>query len=306
MHRLLSTLVVLAALTVLAPAAAASQFSPTGVWDAPLAAGAPRDSNSAALVASLGYQVATAGAWINTTQYSVPVYTVSATQPTVRVALDNAYAPLQEQFEAVPLGANSVPARGTDAHLVLRQPATDTLWEFWHLRKLADGWHAGWGGRMTSTSTNPGIFSAPFGATATSLPLLGGLMRFSELKAGHIDHALALAVPNEAAGSFVWPAQRTDGRSIDIDAIPAGTRFRLDPALDLGALDLPAVARMMARAAQRYGIVVRDYSAAVTFYAEDPTPTGTNPYPSLFGGQYPDKVLAKFPWDRLHVVKPPQ
>ena len=36
--------------------------------------------------------------------------------------------------------------------------------------------------------------------------------------------------------------------------------------------------RAMAVAAQRYGIVVRDGAGAVTFYAEDPTPTGSNPF----------------------------
>ena len=34
----------------------------------------------------------------------------------------------------------------------------------------------------------------------------------------------------------------------------------------------------MAEAAQRYGIVLRDKSSNITFYGQDPTPTGTNPY----------------------------
>jgi hypothetical protein len=59
---------------------------------------------------------------------------------------------------------------------------------------------------------------------------------------------------------------------------------------------------MLARAAQRYGILVRDTSAVVTLYAEDPTPTGGNPWaeaikPSAAG------VLRAFPWDRLQVMR---
>ena len=50
---------------------------------------------------------------------------------------------------------------------------------------------------------------------------------------------------------------------------------------------------------------VRDTSSAVTFYAEDPTPTGANPYPALFGTGWMDQALAGFPWGRLQVVAPP-
>jgi hypothetical protein len=137
------------------------------------------------------------------------------------------------------------------------------------------------------------------------LPLLGGLIRVADLHAGHIDHALAIGIPNVKAGSFVWPAQRTDGNSEHPTAIPEGTRFRLDPALDVNALGLPPAGRTIALAAQRYGIVVRDIAGAVTLYAEDPAPTHTNPYPSLFGNLYPNEVLARFPWSRLQVAALP-
>ncbi len=60
---------------------------------------------------------------------------------------------------------------------------------------------------------------------------------------------------------------------------------------------------MMAEAAQRYGIVIRDRSGVVAFYAQDPKPSGRDPYPAIFGGTYPDELLAKFPWGRLQVLK---
>lgn len=61
----------------------------------------------------------------------------------------------------------------------------------------------------------------------------------------------------------------------------------------------------MARAAQRYGIVVRDQSGVVVFYGEDPTPTGSNPYAGsagYFGGEYPHRLLARFPWEQLKAL----
>jgi hypothetical protein len=245
------------------------------------------------------------GPWINTTKWSVPVYTVGANARRVRVNLDTNKPALQRDFEAVPIPAAARPAVGTDGHMVVYQPSTDTLWEFYRARELLDGWHARWGGKMTNVSSDPGIFPDGFGATGTSLPLLGGLITIDELQAGRIDHALALALPTTAAGTFTWPAQRSDGRTTGPSAVPEGTRFRIDPSLDLDTLDLSPVALTMARAAQRYGIVVRDGAGNVTFYAEDPTPTGTNPYGRLFRNRYPNEVLRAFPWERLEVVAPP-
>jgi hypothetical protein len=63
---------------------------------------------------------------------------------------------------------------------------------------------------------------------------------------------------------------------------------------------------MIAEAAQRYGIFIRDKGAEVAFYAQDPIPTGTEPYAGAHGyfeGQYPEQVLASFPWSHLQVLK---
>jgi len=290
--------------TETAAACATCPFAPTSFWNAPLAASAPLDQRSSTWVAELRRQLATTNPWINTTTYSTPVYTVPAGQPTVRVTLDTTAAPLQQAFEQVPIPAGAKPAAGSDAHMVVWQPATDTMWEFWLASQKADGWHARWGGRMSRVSTNPGYFTAPdpgWGATATSLPLLGGLMRTAELQAGRIDHALAFAIPHTKLWkSWSWPAQRSDGDTDSADAIPEGTRFRLPADLDIDALKLPPVTAAIAEAVQRYGMVLRDKSGAVSFYAE--APTGADPYPALFK-TYPNLLFAKFPWDRLQALR---
>ena len=167
---------------------------------------------------------------------------------------------------------------------------------------------------MQEVSTNPGYFTAnswpgakPYwGASASSLPLLGGLIRVEEAKAGRIDHALALALPRVRQGVFASPAQRTDGTIPSDEAIPEGARFRLDPALDIDSLDLPPLAQAIARAAQRYGIVLRDRSGVVAFVGEDPVALGAeapDPWREVYGGQTPSTLLAKFPWDRLQLLR---
>jgi hypothetical protein len=250
------------------------------------------------------------GPWINTTRFSVPVYEVPRDQRRVRVTLDVNNPALQSGFESVPIPRRARAAQGTDQHMAVWQRSTNRMWEFWKMHRERDGWHARWGGAMNHVSTSPGYFtthswegSRPnWGATATSLPLLGGLMRIDELRAGRFDHALAIALPRIRRGSWSWPAQRTDGNIIGGIAIPEGARFRLDPRLNLARLKLPRLTRMMAEAAQRYGIVVRDYAGVVTFLGEDPAGE-PNPWPRAFGGGYPSEVLARFPWNRLQLLK---
>jgi len=103
-------------------------------------------------------------------------------------------------------------------------------------------------------------------------------------------------------------AQRGDGDSTSDTAIPEGTRFRLPASLNIDALNLPRQTAMMAKAAQKYGIIVVDGGGAVAFRAEDPylyrQQYGVDPYGYLFGGQWANQLLGQFPWAQLQVVQP--
>jgi hypothetical protein len=290
-------------------------FAPTSVWNQRLPADAPLDPDSQQLVASLRQQVAAAvdrRFWptINTTKYSTPVYEVPENQRRVRVTLDDPATyrqALREALRAVPIPPGVRSAAGNDQHMVVWQPSRDTMWEFWKMHLAAGGWHAKAAGAMRDVSKNPGYFAgprgSPWGATATSLPLLGGLMSADELERGRIDHALALAIPRPRASQWSLPAQRTDGWVREPTAVPEGAHFRLDPTLDVAALGLPRALRAMAVAAQRYGIIVRDTAATPAFYAEDPLSLGRNPYPDIFEHQAIGPLLARFPWDRLQALR---
>jgi hypothetical protein len=289
-------------------------FGASAVWNTPLPGDAALDPESAEVTADLIRKV-DAGfrsdkpPTINTTAYSPPVYTVPAGQPTVQVHLDRgaqSEPDLARAFAEVPLPPDAVPAPGTDSELVVWQPSTATLWEFWRLRRQHGRWYTTWGGRLGRVSSGPGHFDAPhprWGTTASSLPLVGGMITPRELELGRIDHALAVGMPFTRARVFSLPAQRTDGESSCPNAAPEGARFRLDPALDIDALGLPPAVATLARAAQRYGIYVRDQSGAVSFYAQSTVSLAADPYPALFGGQAPYDLLRSFPWRHLQLVK---
>ena len=138
------------------------------------------------------------------------------------------------------------------------------------------------------------------------MSIAGGLITLEDLELGQINHALAMAVPNVRAGLYASPAQRTDGTSADPLSLPEGAHLRLDPNLDLASLHLPPLTLELAEAAQRYGIFVRDRSENVAFYAQDPIPTGTEPYTGAngyFEGKSPSRLLASFPWSHLQLLK---
>jgi hypothetical protein len=294
-------------------------FSPTSIWNAPLADTAALDPNSAALVAALDAEVQreirdNRGPALNTAAYSVPVYTVPADQATVEIQLkrDSTAAALRAAWREVPLPTGAEPAAGTDHHLVVWQPSTDKLWEFWRLRHREDGWHADWGGAMRAVSSSSGVYGPSawpgatrwWGASACSLSIAGGLITLDDLSQGSIDHAMAIALPQVRAGFYASPAQRTDGKSEDPLSLPEGAHLRLDPRVDVGSLHLPPLTRMIAEAAQRYGFVVRDGASSVALYAQDPTPTGENPFSGssgYFEGQR--APLDSFPWQRLQLLE---
>jgi hypothetical protein len=306
-----------------------SLFAPSSVWNARLASDAPLDSSSAARTAALVAEVKNemqlkTGPWIEERSNSTPWYVVGNDQPKVPVTIDNnpvgANLLRNALSSGVPIPAGAQPAAGVDAHLTIYQPSTDTMWEFWHASLESDGWHADWGGAMQHVSTNPGYYSNlawnglgaldgwNWGSTASSLPMIGGTALISELKAGHIDHALAMNIPSPCQTWFSWPAQRTDGTSSDLsNCTLEGAHLRLDPKLDLSRLNLPPVTRMFAEAAQKYGIIVRDKTGeATTFFAEDPTPTGTDPYRApggFYGGKSPRDLMSQFPWAYLRLLK---
>jgi hypothetical protein len=144
-----------------------------------------------------------------------------------------------------------------------------------------------------------------WGPSASSFSIAGGLITLEDLQRGQIDHALAIAIPNVRAGVYSSPAQRTDGKSTSPFSLPEGAHLRLDPNLNLSTLAMPRITRMIAEAAQRYGIFVRDGARVAHFFAQDPVNATANPYigpHGYFESQYPGRLLASFPWSHLQLL----
>jgi len=299
------------------PAQPAQVFAPSSFWYRPIPAKVPLHPNSAAFVAEFVRQKKAyyGTVTINTARYASPVYVADAKAPTVRVTewdcQEKGYsdAKLASQWAAVPIPAYAEAADGTDEEMTIYQPSTDTIWEFWHARKVDGKWKACWGGGLRNVSKSQGIWPKPYGATATGLPFLGGQITAEEIQRGVIPHVLGIALVDCAdSKDFSWPATRSDGSNPkkEPNRIPEGLRFRLDPNVDVDALDMHPVGKTIARAAQKYGFVVWDKAGAISLRAQNPKSytklDKRDPYPALLKGRPAYAILNGFPWEKLQFL----
>ena len=210
---------------------------------------------------------------------------------------------LEEQFSAIPIPDNANPSSGTGREMVIYQPSSDQLWEMWQVGKDDAGWYLCWGGRIQNVSNSQGIFKWPYGATATGLPLMGGIITIAQFQNGVINHALGMVIMEMRAGFHSWPASRHDGRVNDENAVADGQRFRLPSHLDLDSMSMHPVARMIAKLVQRYGLVIWGTGGYVGFRAENPSRIIAKglpaPYGAIYDGTPSYQILQQFPWEQL-------
>jgi hypothetical protein len=97
------------------------------------------------------------------------------------------------------------------------------------------------------------------GRRASMLPSFAGLIRTGEIGAGLIPHALAVIAPQRVLTTkAVWPATAFDRGAAYSGTIPMGSLLAIPPSVNVGTLGLSAVGKVIATAAQNYGVYVVD------------------------------------------------
>lgn len=315
------------------------EFTADSYVHKPLAPDAPLDEHSAEYVADFQRQIKAYYGTVNVNvhKFAPAIYTIGPDAPTVRVKVfdkqkpDWTFKPLQDQWLDVPLPENFKAAEGTDMEAVIYQPSTGRYWEFWLMQKTGakiqnskgqevDEWGARWGGHIPDLSKNPGYYPTPkegykFGTQASGLPFLAGIITIEDQLRGEINHALHILVVEALRSDYYsHPAQRSDGQ---IDpaknrfAIPEGAIFRLPADLDLDKIPMDSYTRMVAKAVQKYGMVVSDKAGAIVFRAENPAGRyATDPYKWIFRGRNEKEAtfpayarFQSFPWSKLQMLK---
>ncbi len=281
---------------------------------------APVNHDSSTMVSDLVRQVAHGPAntaAFNVWQYNAPIVWANRTTPRYDVRFTDCqhkgHTPKGLTgkggvFTAVPIPSYASAAPGRDAHLTVWEPDTDQVWDFWHMQKTSAGWQACWGGRIDKLSKSAGYFPNGFGASASGALVAAGAITVRDVRAGHIDHALSLAIRDYAGWkNWSFPAQRSDGSASSGSRILMGTRFRLPASVDINRLGLTPIGKMIARAAQEYGFIVTDKSGVVAVTAQSGATMAVqnhsaDPWSALLGSTKSYQVMANFPWNRLQAL----
>ena len=266
------------------PPAAWRPFSEDSPWNQRVAPGAAVDPESAALIADL----ASRGPWyVNIKDWSIPVYFVDADRTPRRDVGDSRPGVHGAGFDfprriPIPDDAVASPPVGPDSdnHLCVVDQGRHLEWGMWAARRDAAGrWWTGLGAvtDLAGTGVAPPWFASPrefdsHRARASGFPLIAGLIRRDEIRAGRIGHALVFAYDHCRSGFFIPPAstaQVTRPEITNARGIPMGGRIQLDPGWDVEHSGLSATGKIIARALQEYGAYCGDFAGANVLYAEN-------------------------------------
>ena len=159
----------------------------------------------------------------------------------------------RERPRPVPVRRQDADRGRSDRHVLIVERGTCRLYELFAASWNDGDPHAGSGAvfDLDSNRLRPETWTS---ADAAGLPILPGLVRWDEVKAGSIDHAIRFTV-SCTTDAYVWPARHKAGVN-DPDCPPMGARFRLKATFDLDGFS--AKARTILRAMQTYGLMLAD------------------------------------------------
>lgn len=145
-----------------------------------------------------------------------------------------------------------------DRHVLVLQQGTCILYELYRAFPVGNEWHADSGAvyDLSSHALRPAGWTS---ADAAGLPILPGLVRYDEVAAGEINHALRFTAPRTQR-AYLWPARHFASNITDPSYPPMGARFRLRA--DFPVEEYSPQVQVILRAMQRYGIILADNGSA--------------------------------------------
>jgi hypothetical protein len=162
------------------------------------------------------------------------------------------YYPEESDAGPYPIPDNPQREHDSDHHILVVDTETCILYEVFDAN-LENGQLTGGGGAIWDLNSNALRPDEWTSADAAGLPIVPGLIRYDEVAAGEIKHALRFTA-EETAG-YIWPARHQT--SDPQDGIPPfGARFRLSADYDISGF--PTEMQVILQAMKTYGIILAD------------------------------------------------
>ena len=240
--------------------AATSCFRPfpsTNVWNKPIDT-LPVRPDSATLMTTMGLTRTLHPDFGTYAGYGIPVNSVTSTTPRSTVTFT---WPDESDRVGYPIPSSPLiegAGAGGDRHIIMLDRTACRLWELFAADHSTGRWRAGSGATwdILSNALRPDGWTS---ADAAGLPIFPGLVRYNEVAAGLITHAVRFTVP-VTRDHHVYPA-RHDAGSGPSGSLPSmGMRLRLKASVDISSF--PPQSRVILTALKRYGMILADNGSA--------------------------------------------
>lgn len=228
-------------------------FPDDNPWNTPIDK-EPVDPNSAALIASIGLDDnlhPDFGANWNGGPFGIPYVVVSGSQAKVPVSF---YYPDESDPGPYPIPSNPPIEPGGDRHILVVDRDNWRLYEVFDAERSGNGWACGSGAiwALNSNALRPAGWTS---ADAAGLPIFPGLVRYDEVEAGEIAHALRFTV-SKTRRAYIHPARHFASSDTNPNLPPMGMRVRLKAGVNISGFSPRC--QVILRALKKYGMMVAD------------------------------------------------
>jgi hypothetical protein len=191
----------------------------------------------------------------------IPITIIKAGRPRVPIQFeysdesDSGHYPSPDG--ALVEGTDAAPP-DADRHIIMVDESRCLLTELYAMNKQPDGsWKGGSGVKLDMTSNA----LRPEGKTSTDaagMAVLPGLVRYDEVAAGEIKHAIRFTT-RKTQRAYIWPARHFASRLTDTAYPPMGQRFRLRADYDISKFSKEN--QVILKALKKYGMILADNGA---------------------------------------------
>src|SRR5271165_1535684 len=240
-------------------------FPSDNLWNTDISSAAV-DANSAAIInyigPSIGLHADFGSGEYNGSYIGIPYTVVDSSQPLVPINY-NAYGsesdagpmpiPITAPIEGYPNPGNG------DRHVLVLDNANCFLYELYSSYPQSSSWTAGSGAvwDLLADEQRPYTWTS---ADAAGLPIFPGLVRYDEVAAGAIHHAIRFTLQNSRA-AFVPPASHFASTTSNPNAAPMGMRLRLKSSFDVSSFSTSN--QVILNAMKKYGLILADNGSSM-------------------------------------------
>jgi hypothetical protein len=228
---------------------------PDNVWNMPVDR-LQKDKKSDAYIASIGGAAKLHPDFASLSTGGIPYANLPPNTPKVKIEFEDRDESDLGNYPIPPNAPIEGGASSTgDRHVILIDQQRCLLYELFSAKPNGDGTWSAYSGEKYDMTSNSIRQEGRGSADAAGLQILPGLVRYDEVAAGEIDHALRFTIPHTQA-AFIWPARHKASHITDQNVAPMGIRMRLRADYNISGFSKSD--QVILTALKKYGMILAD------------------------------------------------